>query len=157
MPRVEKMRAFGQRALHRPHAVVAPVKRVGNAFRSEEKRASGVEITKIVRKKFTNKILKNCESSRHAHKIRVNSASARCANRRTSLHLSTESDVRSDPKKASSRRRDHANFAPKSRERNANFSELRRASRRKNACIRPACVALTACRHCTCSSAHTQT
>ena len=101
---------------------------------------------------FTNEILKSCESSRHAHQIRVHSASVRCANCRTSLHLSTESDVRSDPKKASSRRRDHANFAPKSRERNANFSELRRASRRKNACIRPACVAQTACRRCTCQT-----
>ena len=58
--------------------------------------------------------------------------------------------MRSNLKKARIRRPHHANFAPKSRERNAKFSEFRRAARTKFACTRPACVLKIA--ECRCSS-----
>ena len=41
------------------------------------------------------------------------------------------------------RRCDHANFAPKSREKITKFPEFRRAARTKSACIRPASAAHT--------------
>ena len=65
----------------------------------------------------------------------------RCATYMISFKLSTGSIVRPDPKNQA-RRRDHADFVRKSRERIAKFPEFRRALRRKN-CVRLANVRCT--------------
>ena len=62
----------------------------------------------------------------------------RCATYMISFKLSTGSIVRPDPKNQA-RRRDHADFVRKSRERIAKFPEFRRALRRKN-CVYSASV-----------------
>ncbi len=114
--------------------------------------ASGVDVTQFFFAKLARKNSKiSGIPARRAHK------KLRALGQRALRMLQNVSEVDRvvnafGSEKVRVRRRDHANVAPKSRERNANFSELRRASRRKNACIRPACVSQTACRRCTCQT-----
>ena len=120
----KKMRAFAQRALLELLNVAASVYRVGCAFKSEKSAHSASTSRKfcaeVARKK--RKIFRI--SARRAHKICVHSTSVRSENRRMSLQLFTESEICSHRKMRASGVRDHANFAPNSCERIANFSEF---------------------------------
>ena len=121
-----KMRAFAQRAFLELLNVAASVYRVGCAFKSEKSAHSASTSRKfcaeVARKK--RKIFRI--SARRAHKICVHSTSVRSENRRMSLQLFTESEICSHRKMRASGVRDHANFAPNSCERIANFSEFQR-------------------------------
>ena len=80
----------------------------------------------------------------------VHSASVRCANSRTLLRPFNEAAVRSDPKRHAPDVEITQFFAEVSRKKCKLFFEFRRAAHKKNACIRPACVARTVERRCSC-------
>ena len=119
---------------------VAEDVRVDNAFRSEKNARSASRsrecCAKIARKKC--KIFENFQraartkSCVHSACVRFNSHDIFDALHQVMSALTSE--------QTRVRRRDHANFAPKSREKIAKFLEFRRTARTKFACSRPTYV-----------------
>ena len=120
----KKMRAFARRALLELLNVAAAVYRVGCAFKAEKSAQSASTSRKVCAEVARKKRKIFRISARRAHKICVHSTSVRSENRRMSLQLFTESEICSHRKMRASGVRDHANFAPNSCERIANFSEF---------------------------------
>ena len=141
-PRAEKLPEIGQHTLREPKNVAEALHRVGSAFKCEEVRVW--RRCHII--KFCAKLArKNCKISgnpaRRAHKNCVHSASNRCACCKTSAEV-FRIDNAFHYEKARVRRRDHANVAPKSRERIAKFLKKFGAPRaQKVSCTRLACAA----------------
>ena len=131
MQLAEKLRALGQRALRKSRNVAASLGEIGSLFRSEKVRVRRRDHAKSAQN-FQERIAKFLEFWR--------------ATRTEFVHLGqhalrkpydvTEALVRVHgtftSEKAGARRRDHANFVRKSRERITNFPEFRCALRRKN-------------------------
>ena len=107
--------------------------------------AFGVEITRMLRQNCAKEMQKFPKKIQRAARTRscVHSACVCCDSHDIfeSLHQ-VMSALTSE--QARVRRRDHANFAPKSREKVAKFPEFRRTARTKFACIRPTYVSQTA-------------
>ena len=132
------MRALGQRALHNSRNVAAALSEVGRLFRSEKVRVRRRDHAKSAQK-FHERIAKFPEFWRATRTefIHLGQHALRKPYDVTEALGRVHGAFRSE--KAGARRRDHANFVRKSRERIAKFPEFRRALRRKN-CVYSASV-----------------
>ena len=119
-------------------------------FTSEKCARPAFEITQILRQTRAKELQIFQNFSATSTQKCVHSVSVRCANSRTLLRPSNETAVRSDPKRHAPDVEITQFFAEVSRKKCKLFFEFRRAAHKKNACIRPACVARTVERRCSC-------
>ena len=138
MQLAEKLRALGQRALRKSRNVAASLSEIGSLFRSEKVRVRRRDHAKSAQK-FNERIVKIPEFWR-ATRTEFAFFGQHALRKPYDVTEALDQVSRAfRSKKEGARRRDHANFVRKSRERIAELPEFRRALCRKN-CRYPASV-----------------